>query len=160
MMIHKAGAGPEPIPHKKLDANNLADAIKFALTPAAKAAAARLGEQIRSEVLKTLLSPLRISIQSRPGRRYEWGDVVLQASAITEYAVRPYEYRSLYRCILSSFSCDLDCSRVAVWWSTEHVSATWLSTQISSITVYTVSATEYIRRANFIRCTKTGHRDS
>jgi sterol 3beta-glucosyltransferase len=49
-MIYKAGAGPEPIPHKKLNVNNLRDAIKFAISPSAKVAAQRMAEQIESEV--------------------------------------------------------------------------------------------------------------
>ncbi|CAK5279180.1 unnamed protein product [Mycena citricolor] len=48
-MIHKAGAGPEPIPHKQLTAQNLCDALKFAVSPQAGAAAGRMGEQIRHE---------------------------------------------------------------------------------------------------------------
>ncbi|KAK7035899.1 sterol 3-beta-glucosyltransferase UGT80A2 [Favolaschia claudopus] len=48
-MIHKAGAGPEPIPHKKLTVENLCDALKFAVSPTAKAAAKRLAEQINRE---------------------------------------------------------------------------------------------------------------
>jgi sterol 3beta-glucosyltransferase len=38
-MIHKAGVGPAPIPHKKLNAENLRDAIHYALSPEAKLAA-------------------------------------------------------------------------------------------------------------------------
>lgn len=49
-MIHKAGAGPEPIPHKELGVENLRDAIKFAISPTAKGAARRMADQIRSEV--------------------------------------------------------------------------------------------------------------
>ena len=50
MMIHKAGAGPEPIPHKKLNIENLGDAIKFAVSPRAKAAAQRMAQLIEVEV--------------------------------------------------------------------------------------------------------------
>jgi UDP:flavonoid glycosyltransferase YjiC (YdhE family) len=49
-MIHKAGAGPEPIPHKKLNIENLRDALKVAVSPAAKNAAKRMAEQINREV--------------------------------------------------------------------------------------------------------------
>lgn len=49
-MIHKAGAGPEPIPQKKLNAENLCDALKFAVSPSAKAAAKQMGQQIEHEV--------------------------------------------------------------------------------------------------------------
>ena len=50
MMIHKAGAGPAPIPHKKLCVENLRDGIMFAITADARSAASRLAEQIRKEV--------------------------------------------------------------------------------------------------------------
>lgn len=49
-MIHKAGAGPEPIPHKQLNIENLRDALKFAVSPPAKNAAKRMAEQIHQEV--------------------------------------------------------------------------------------------------------------
>lgn len=49
-MIHRAGAGPAPIPHKQLNAQNLREAIQFALSPGAKRAAAKLGEGIKDEV--------------------------------------------------------------------------------------------------------------
>jgi sterol 3beta-glucosyltransferase len=49
-MIHKAGAGPEPIPHKELTMKKLRDAIKFAISPEAKEAARGLGDKIREEV--------------------------------------------------------------------------------------------------------------
>ena len=49
-MIHKAGAGPEPIPHKQLTVAKLTDAITFAISPSAKAAAREMADRIRSEV--------------------------------------------------------------------------------------------------------------
>lgn len=49
-MINKAGAGPEPIPHKQLTVENLRDAIKFVTSPNAKQAAQRMAEQIENEV--------------------------------------------------------------------------------------------------------------
>ena len=48
-MIHRASAGPEPIPQRTLTAENLAEAIKFCLSDSAKSAAQSMGEQIRSE---------------------------------------------------------------------------------------------------------------
>jgi sterol 3beta-glucosyltransferase len=49
-MISKAGAGPEPIPHKHLKVDNLREAIIFATSPAAKQAALKMAEQIKNEV--------------------------------------------------------------------------------------------------------------
>ena len=48
-MIHKAGAGPEPIPHKKLTAENLAAALTYATSAPAKMAAQQMARQIDSE---------------------------------------------------------------------------------------------------------------
>jgi UDP:flavonoid glycosyltransferase YjiC (YdhE family) len=49
-MIHKAGAGPKPIPHKELSVENLRDAIMFAISPSAKEAAKKMAHQIHEDV--------------------------------------------------------------------------------------------------------------
>ncbi|KAK9771928.1 hypothetical protein SCAR479_11409 [Seiridium cardinale] len=48
-MIARANAGPEPIPFKKLTAQNLADSIEFALRPEVQAAAKRVALQVAEE---------------------------------------------------------------------------------------------------------------
>ncbi|KAI1803598.1 glycosyltransferase family 1 protein [Daldinia bambusicola] len=48
-MVARAGAGPEPIPYKKLTAEGLAKAIKMALMPETQERARELGEKIREE---------------------------------------------------------------------------------------------------------------
>jgi UDP:flavonoid glycosyltransferase YjiC (YdhE family) len=48
-MVAKAGAGPAPIPYKKLTAENLSEAIQFALQPQTQAKARELGEKIKQE---------------------------------------------------------------------------------------------------------------
>ncbi|TEA21368.1 Sterol 3-beta-glucosyltransferase UGT80B1 [Colletotrichum sidae] len=48
-MVALAGAGPKPIPHQKLTAENLSEAIRFCLTPEAAAAAAQLAAKMRTE---------------------------------------------------------------------------------------------------------------
>jgi hypothetical protein len=48
-MIAAAGAGPSPIPQKQLKATNLAEAIRFCLTPEASAASQKMAAQMRSE---------------------------------------------------------------------------------------------------------------
>ncbi|OLN88212.1 Sterol 3-beta-glucosyltransferase UGT80B1-like protein 1 [Colletotrichum chlorophyti] len=48
-MVAIAGAGPKPIPHRQLNAENLADAIRFCLTPEASAAASELAAKMRAE---------------------------------------------------------------------------------------------------------------
>lgn len=47
--IHRAGAGPTPIPPKKLNAQSLANAINIALDPEVKEMAEKIGEDIRAE---------------------------------------------------------------------------------------------------------------
>ena len=49
-MIARAGAGPQPIPHKQLTADNLAAALLEALEPATQQRAAELGEKIGKEL--------------------------------------------------------------------------------------------------------------
>ena len=48
-MVSAAGAGPDPIPQRQLNATNLAEAIRFCLTPQASDAAQRMATQMRSE---------------------------------------------------------------------------------------------------------------
>jgi hypothetical protein len=48
-MVHRAGAGPLPIPHKHLTADRLADAITYCFKEDTQAAAKRMAEQIRQE---------------------------------------------------------------------------------------------------------------
>ncbi|KAK0185951.1 glycosyltransferase family 1 protein [Armillaria mellea] len=84
-MIHKAGAGPAPIPPKSLTVDSLKDAVIFAISPAAKSGARRMAEQILHE------------------------DGVNRG------------VESFYRHLpLKNMRCDLDPSRIAVWWSTKH----------------------------------------
>ncbi|KAJ7176591.1 UDP-glucose,sterol transferase [Mycena filopes] len=48
-MVAACGAGPQPISHRALDAENLAQAIKFCLSPAAAEAAQTLADKMRAE---------------------------------------------------------------------------------------------------------------
>jgi hypothetical protein len=48
-MVANAGAGPKPVPFRKLDADKLADGIAYCLTPEAKGAAQAIGERMKSE---------------------------------------------------------------------------------------------------------------
>ncbi|ORY85379.1 hypothetical protein BCR35DRAFT_302858 [Leucosporidium creatinivorum] len=48
-MVFKAGAGPEPIPHKQLTTENLTAALEFLVQPETLKAAQKLGETIREE---------------------------------------------------------------------------------------------------------------
>jgi hypothetical protein len=49
-MVAERGAGPRPIPHRELNRENLAEAIKYCLMPQAIAAAAAIAAKMRSEV--------------------------------------------------------------------------------------------------------------
>ncbi|KAL2270350.1 hypothetical protein VTJ83DRAFT_2534 [Remersonia thermophila] len=48
-MIGRAGAGPEPVPHKHLTAERLAEGIRYCLTEKARAAAERIARDIERE---------------------------------------------------------------------------------------------------------------
>lgn len=48
-MVANAGAGPEPIPFKKLTVQNLAEGISYCMTPQARSAARAIAEQMKSE---------------------------------------------------------------------------------------------------------------
>lgn len=48
-MVATAGAGPSPIPHRQLNAQNLAEAIDFCRSDAARTAAANIATQIQRE---------------------------------------------------------------------------------------------------------------
>ena len=48
-MIYRAGAGPEPVPYKKMTAEILADSITKALGPEIKTAVKKMSENIASE---------------------------------------------------------------------------------------------------------------
>ena len=48
-MVYKSGVGPEPVPHRNLTSDNLAEGIKFCLTDKARAAVAKISREIASE---------------------------------------------------------------------------------------------------------------
>ncbi|KAH8894214.1 sterol glucosyltransferase [Thozetella sp. PMI_491] len=48
-MVAARGAGPKPIPHKRLNRENLAEAIRFCLTPGASIAAEEIAAKMRQE---------------------------------------------------------------------------------------------------------------
>ena len=48
-MVAQAGAGPKPIPHKQLTADNLADAINFCLRPQSLERAKELASKVATE---------------------------------------------------------------------------------------------------------------
>ncbi|KAM0209489.1 hypothetical protein ACHAQD_011160 [Fusarium lateritium] len=48
-MVHAGGAGPAPIPFKNLNSQNLAEAIRFCLTPEASTAAHQIADKMSSE---------------------------------------------------------------------------------------------------------------
>lgn len=48
-MVHRAGAGPEPIPHKQLTAENLAEGIRVCLKPESQSKAKELATKIAKE---------------------------------------------------------------------------------------------------------------
>lgn len=49
-MIHRAGAGPKPIPPREVSVENLTEAIKILVSDNTKTAAGTMAEQIKKEV--------------------------------------------------------------------------------------------------------------
>jgi hypothetical protein len=138
-MIQKAGAGPEPIPHKKLDVDNLRDAIKFATSPSAKNAARIMADQIKSEVRQGCT----VSDQS-PSLMLFLQDGVRRG------------VDSFYRHLpLLNMRCDLDPSRLAIWWSTEHVGPMFSFDALRRLIEAPVFEIERFRRAGSSRCQAT-----
>ncbi|THC90236.1 hypothetical protein EYZ11_010297 [Aspergillus tanneri] len=79
-MIARAGAGPNPIPHKQLTADKLAEAINFCLTPrclerardlASKIAAER-GSDTGAQSFHEFLNPDRLRCTLAPSRPAAW----------------------------------------------------------------------------------------
>jgi UDP:flavonoid glycosyltransferase YjiC (YdhE family) len=79
-MIARAGAGPEPIPHKQLTANKLADAIDFCLKPESLDRAKELAGKITAErgsdtgaqLLHQYLEVDRLRCTLAPSRAATW----------------------------------------------------------------------------------------
>ncbi|KAF4556437.1 Sterol 3-beta-glucosyltransferase-like protein 5 [Elsinoe fawcettii] len=79
-MVAKAGAGPDPIPHKQLTVDRLADAINFCLTPeslsAAKDLASKVAEEKGTNVgarsFHQYLQPDRLRCTLAPSRVAAW----------------------------------------------------------------------------------------
>jgi len=103
-MIYNSGAGPKPIPHKELTTEKLRNAITFAVSPAAKKAAAILSQKIHDEVIFT--HHLRFTFKS---------EEYLQ-NGVSRGVESFYKHLPLL-----NMRCDLDPSQLAVWWSTEQV---------------------------------------
>lgn len=79
-MIARAGAGPEPIPHKQLTADKLADAINFCLRPEslnlakelADKIAAERGSDVGAQSFHQFLEPDRLRCALAPSRVAAW----------------------------------------------------------------------------------------
>lgn len=85
-MIAKAGAGPDPIPQKEMNAERLADALKFVGTSRAKQAAQKMGEQIRSEVGSLCYNRLS-RLTPHTGWGFTWSRLVPPSLASAEHEV-------------------------------------------------------------------------
>lgn len=103
-MIHKAGAGPKPIPQKELSVSKLTEALRYAISPAAKAAAAQLAEKIHHEVS-------HLPIVECTAFLILWIKNGVRSGVESFYKHLP----------LLNMRCDLDPTRIAVWWSNEQV---------------------------------------
>lgn len=86
-MIHKAGAGPAPIPHKKLGVDNLCDAILVAISEECQMAAQKMAVQIRDDV-----SPIRYVLAQQVQLTFltEWGGE-RRRELLSTFAAHEYE---------------------------------------------------------------------
>ncbi|KAJ4314662.1 hypothetical protein N0V94_006343 [Neodidymelliopsis sp. IMI 364377] len=79
-MVARAGAGPDPIPHKQLTADKLADAIDFCLRPVSIARAKELaskiveerGSDVGAQSIHQFLEPDRLRCDLAPSRASVW----------------------------------------------------------------------------------------
>jgi UDP:flavonoid glycosyltransferase YjiC (YdhE family) len=79
-MVARAGAGPDPIPHKQLTADKLADAINFCLRPESLERAKELASRIAAEqgcdtgaqLFHQFLEPDRLRCSLAPSRPSVW----------------------------------------------------------------------------------------
>ncbi|KAF2259640.1 UDP-Glycosyltransferase/glycogen phosphorylase [Lojkania enalia] len=79
-MVARAGAGPDPIPHKRLTADKLADAINFCLKPEslerakelASKIAAEQGSHMGAQLIHQFLEPDRLRCTLAPSRPAAW----------------------------------------------------------------------------------------
>jgi sterol 3beta-glucosyltransferase len=94
-MIHRAGAGPSPLPHKKMTSESLADAIRCCYTPEAQQAAQVMGERIRSE-----------KGEERGVASFHRHLPLLNMRQVTQHALGV---------ALTHSRCDVDASRAAIW---------------------------------------------
>lgn len=121
-MIARAGAGPDPIPHKQLTADKLAEAINFCLTPrclerarelASKIAAER-GSDTGAQSFHEFLNPDRLRCTLAPSRPAAWcvrrTKVRLSDFAACTLANRPFPRVSISRPLSSLRHCRQDTS--------------------------------------------------
>lgn len=143
LMVHTAGAGPKPIPASRLNVANLSEAICFANSPEVRAAAERLGEKIRNEV--TLFRSSRVSSHAY---LLGWGNcgcrVIQPTPAFAEHAAGPYNIPGAI-VLIHNFRCDLDTSRIAVWFCTDFVRNSLMSRLWTLTPILPVPQTQRIR---------------
>ena len=121
-MVQLSGAGPYPIKPRKMTVERLKAAIEFCMSDNVRKSAEALGEKMRKSVSRFCrgrgkLNPLA-----------EWHPARSKLFLSTPSCFK-HEVRVDYTCFLSlahhcTFRCDLLPERLAVWWSTKHVSDT------------------------------------
>ncbi|KAI0127005.1 glycosyltransferase family 28 domain-containing protein [Xylariales sp. AK1849] len=111
-MVARAGAGPDPIPYKKLTTEGLAEAIRVAMKPETQARAKELGAKIREEQgadvggqsfhqhldvdkLRCSVAPSRVAVWRV--RRSQAGLSALAAAALVEGGFLQYSDLKLFR---------------------------------------------------------------
>jgi hypothetical protein len=133
-MIYRAGAGPKPIPRRKLTVDRLRDAIQYAVSPTAKEAAKKMAQQIQNDVSNS---------NSKLERVVHRSIVFSEKNGVEKGVQSFYQHLPLF-----NMRCDLDPSRLAVWWSTRHVSVK-LNDAVHGIDIVpTVPEIERLRRSH------------
>jgi sterol 3beta-glucosyltransferase len=119
-MVQLSGAGPYPIKPSKMSVEKLKAAIEFCMNDGAKKSAEALGEKMRKSVsgscrVREKLNPLA---EWRPAR----SELFLSTSSCSKHEVHVDHTCLSSPAYPSTPRCDLLPERLAVWWSTKHVS--------------------------------------
>jgi len=119
-MVHLSGAGPYPIKPRKMTVEKLKAAIEFCMNGDAKKSAEALGEKMRKSVSRSCRG--REKFNPLAEWRSAWSELFLSTSSCFKHEVRVDDMCLTLPAHPSHLRCDLLPERLAVWWSTKHVS--------------------------------------
>ena len=119
-MVQLSGAGPYPIKPSKMSVERLKGAIEFCMGDGARKSAEALGEKMRKSVSRS--SRGRGELNPLAEWYPAWSKLFLSAPSCFKHEVRADHICLPPPAHHSTFRCDLLPERLAVWWSTKHVS--------------------------------------